>query len=91
MSDPSTTADAWRQAANPITLAYLAPSVAAQTPAAAGERPLPMEELLAGPLKRALPGSARHHALVEAMRRLYRSRAMAAHRADKERATRRPH
>lgn len=91
MSDPLTAGDAWLRAANPITLAYLAPSVAAHTPAAADEWPLPMEELLAGPLKRTLPGSARHHALVEAMRRLYRSRAMDADRADKERAARRPH
>ena len=88
MSDPSAAADAWLQAANLITLAYLAPSVATQAPAAAGEWPLPMEVMLAGPLKRTLPGSARHHALVEAMRRLYRDRAMAADRADKERAAR---
>jgi hypothetical protein len=44
-------------------------------------------ELLAGPLRTVAPGSARHLALVEAVRRLYRRAAMATDRADKERST----
>jgi hypothetical protein len=42
--------------------------------------------LLRGPLRAVAPGSAKHLALVEAARRLYRANAMAADRADKEKA-----
>ena len=40
-------------------------------------------EIFAGHLRKVSPGSARHLALVEAVRRLYKQAAMAAGRADK--------
>ena len=43
-------------------------------------------EILAGPLRQVAPGSPRHLALVEAVRRLYRQAAMDADRADKQAA-----
>ena len=80
----SLVADAARQARHPVSLAYLAPSLRdLQLPATVPE---PIAALLFGPLRVVTAGSARHLALVEATRRLYRSRAMAADRADKERA-----
>lgn len=88
LSDTANLEEAWRRASTPITLAYLAPSIAADAPASVSVWPQAIQELLAGPLRRTPAGSIRHHALVEAMRRLYRRRAMAADRADKERASR---
>jgi hypothetical protein len=45
-------------------------------------------EIISGPIRIAEPGSSRHLALVEAVRRLYKQKAMAADRADKEAARR---
>lgn len=73
-------------ARNPISLAYLAASSAG----AVGPPPkasAPIQELLAGP-RGVASGSARHLALVEAVRRLYKRQAMEADRADTEAAER---
>lgn len=85
LADSALVGDAWRQAVNLLSVAYLAPSVPADAPLPAIHWPPGVEELVVGPLRRTIPGSARHHALVEATRRLYRRHAMAADRADKER------
>ena len=69
-------------ATHPLALAYLAPFRPA-APLPPGRSPR-IDELLSGPLRRALPGTPRHLALVEALRRLYRAEAMAADRLDKE-------
>jgi hypothetical protein len=68
-----------------VALAFLAPlragaslSPPAGTPSAAGE-------IIGGPLRRVTPGSARHLALVEAVRRLLQRAAVLTDRADKER------
>jgi hypothetical protein len=85
--DAAVAATALPAARDAIAVAYLAPW--------ASSAPLPpasvtgaATELLAGPLRTVAPGSARHLALVEAVRRLYRRAAMAADRAEKERTTR---
>jgi hypothetical protein len=84
--DSSAASAALPAARDAIAAAYLAPW--------AQSAPLPPAtitgvggELLAGPLRIVAPGSARHLALVEAVRRLYRRAAMAVDRADKERTT----
>ncbi len=84
LSDPDIVADALRQARSPITRAYLAPYVSKgiALPAESGM----IGEIMTGPLRHAVPGSSRHLALVEAVRRLYKQAAMAADRADKQRA-----
>jgi hypothetical protein len=43
-------------------------------------------EIISGPLRKVAPGSSRHLALVEAVRRLYKQAAIDADRADKIRA-----
>jgi hypothetical protein len=72
-------------ALHPIAAAFLvpyAPGAELPPPAITGVA----GEILAGPLRTVAPGSARHLALVEAVRRLYRRAAMTADRADKERS-----
>jgi hypothetical protein len=49
-----------------------------------------IEEILSGPLRKVAPGSARHLALVESVRRLYRRSAMDADRKDKLRQAETP-
>ena len=44
-----------------------------------------IEQIIGGPLRRVEPGSSRHLALVEAVRRLYKRQAMEVDRADKAR------
>jgi hypothetical protein len=85
LTDSALLGEAWERTANPVTMAYLAPSV----PPGATDRAVdwvPAIRELIEPIRRVSPGSARHLALVEAARRLYRREAMAADRADKERA-----
>jgi hypothetical protein len=69
----------------PITLAFLVAYVPAAVPT---KYPGMIGELLTGHLRRVAAGSARHLALVEAVRRLYKQGAMAADREDKQRALR---
>ena len=71
------------QAGCVMTQAFLLPLVpGADMPSAGDEATW---RLLAEALRQAVPGSARHLALVEAARRLHKQAAMAADRADKER------
>lgn len=76
-------AQAFSVARHPVTLAYLGPSAGSQ-PAPPSVLP-PIASILGGPLRQVTPASARHLALVEAVRRLWRSHAMALDRDDKER------
>jgi hypothetical protein len=70
---------------HPVTRAFLAPFVpAVPVPETMGDEAT--RSLLTGVLTTVEPGSTRHLALVEAVRRLYQRRCMAADRADKERA-----
>lgn len=78
-----------RQAAaasgHPVSRALLAPyAPALPTPDTLDNEAI--RTLLAGVLKSVEPGSVRHFALVEAVRRLYQRMCMAADRADKEKA-----
>jgi hypothetical protein len=68
-------------ARNPIPRSFLLPFV----PNASRECVEGIPDLIAAPLRSVVPGSARHLALVEAMRRVYRQNAIAADRADKAR------
>ncbi len=69
-----------------MAAAFLAP-LAPEVPATrAALWPQAIGDLLAGALVRVQPGSPRHLALVEAIRRLHRRAAMAADRDDKRRA-----
>jgi len=81
LANPEHVAAALAQTHNPITQSFLAPSAAAASAATIAALP----EFIASPLQQVTPGSARHLALVEAVRRLYRQQAVAADRADKER------
>jgi hypothetical protein len=72
--------------ANPITVAFLAPYLAGEVVPVHFEGVI--GEVIAGPVRAAPPSSARHLALVEAVRRLYKQGAIAADRADKEAARR---
>ena len=69
------------EAGNPISGAYLWPFLPS------GQKPTAetgiIGEIFTGPLRHVAAGSARHLALVEAIRRLYKQAAMAADRADK--------
>jgi hypothetical protein len=72
---------------NPVSAAFLAPfrpNRDTSYPGASG----PIAQLLGSALRTVEPGTARHLALTEAVRRLYRQAAIAADRADKERAQR---
>jgi hypothetical protein len=77
-------ASALGHAQNPITRAFLLPFV----PGAPNEQAGGIPGFIVGPLCGVLPGSSRHLALVEAVRRVYRQNAVAADRADKERIQR---
>ena len=74
---------AWARADHPVALAYLAPFVGAEPirdgVAAAGA----LRGVLLGPLRTVSPGSVRHLALVEAVRRLHKRLAVEADRRDK--------
>lgn len=74
-------AQAKSQAQHPVSVAYLTPFLPAAHTAATEAGMI--GEILSGPLCKVSPGSARHLALVEAVRRLYKRAAMAADRADK--------
>ncbi len=76
--------EAASRATHPISCAYLAPAAPTLRPDTGVEA---IQEITAGPLRSVTLGSARHLALVEAVRRLYRQAAMAADRADKLRAS----
>ena len=80
-ADDAVVRGAWRIATLPIPRAYLLPSMASETDA---RDPGPALAPLTAALRSVAPGSPRHLALVEAVRRLYRRTAMAADRADKE-------
>lgn len=84
--EAASAAEAWTGAAHPVTLGYLAPFVRERPAPPAVERGDAIGELLRGPLRRVEPGSIRHLALVEAVRRLCKRAAMDADRADKRRA-----
>jgi hypothetical protein len=83
LADITSVAAALGAARNPISRAYLFPVVVRSGQVGR------LEDLGLGDaapaLREVAPGSARHLALVEAVRRLYRRDAMAADRADKER------
>ena len=64
-----------------VTLAYLLPFA---PKVSIGSRPAPLEEAVESALRRLQPGSARHLAVVEAVRLAYQRAAKAADRADKE-------
>jgi hypothetical protein len=71
-----------------LASAFLAPHRPEVTTRCPPGTPPSIVELVEGSLRRVAPGSGRHLALVEAVRRLYRRAAMAADRADKERSVR---
>lgn len=78
-------AAAWPRVAHPLSAALLRPYAGNVEPL---QIPLPaaIREVLDGPLRNVSPGSARHHAVAEAVRRLYIRSRMEEDRADKERA-----
>jgi hypothetical protein len=81
LADAETVSAAYSVAENPITRAYLRPCAEAATPAI--QQTDTVTGVLEGPLRQAVPGSPRHLALVEAIRRLYKQACLAADRADK--------
>lgn len=72
-------------AIHPVPRAYLAPFSPSLQEGDEGSTMI--DEILRGPLRRVEPGSSRHLALVEAVRRLYKRAAMEADRKDKLRTT----
>ncbi len=89
LADAGLVAAALPRARDPLALAYLVPS-SPGTPVDATTWLQPaIAELLGGVLRTVVFGSARHLALVEAVRRLHKRAAMEADRADKEAAERR--
>ncbi|HMO65148.1 MAG TPA: hypothetical protein PKE47_08005 [Verrucomicrobiota bacterium] len=79
LDEPALEADAWSLARHPVSAAFLA----AGRPAAAEDHRLPAT--FGRALATAQPGTARHLALVEAVRRHWKAACVAADRADKER------
>jgi len=77
----------WEGAANPVTRADLSPYVHQQKVAKVAGNISMLEEIILERLPGVAPGSARHLALVEAVRRLYKRDAMEADRLDKLRQT----
>jgi hypothetical protein len=73
---------------SPLTRACLSPWLSKETLAI--EDAGIIGEILRGPLRKVDPGSAKHLALVEAVRRLYKQAAMARDREDKMKALRQP-
>lgn len=81
--DAALIARATTEPLHPLAAAFVAPAAASVprvSPTLEG-----LDTLLGGPLGSVTLGSARHLALVEAVRRMYRARAMKADRDDKER------
>ena len=78
-------ADALARASHPVTCAYLLPF---SQRAGVSIRRLPLDPVVESVLRQVSPGSARHLAVVEAVRLAYQRAAKAADRADKERAAR---
>jgi hypothetical protein len=72
---------AFQASTSPITRAWLLPAITRESVSIADSGMI--GEILAGPMRKSSLGSNRHHALVEAVRRLYKSDAIAADRADK--------
>lgn len=84
-AEPETISEALRLAQHPVTCAYLLPFVPDQ------KHELPMtafDPAVLAALRRVQPGTARHLAVVEAVRLAYQRAAKLADRADKERQTR---
>src|SRR5262249_6312363 len=73
-------------AEQPIAASFLAPFAPDAARSSVLASPPAIASLVDGPLRRVEVGSARHLALVEAVRRLYRQAAMARDRQDKQRA-----
>lgn len=84
LSDARQVGAAAQLARHPLPWAFLAP-YCPSTPARHEAGPSAAWEIIDGVLRRVAPASARHLALVEAVRRLYRQWAMTTDRADKER------
>jgi len=82
LADASLVGQALARASHALARCYLRPFV----PSGGAQVLAGVPDLIAAPLQSVRPGSARHLALVEAMRRAYRQAAMAADRADKLRA-----
>ncbi|MBI4585344.1 MAG: hypothetical protein HY717_15120 [Planctomycetes bacterium] len=81
--NPELVEEAWNRAKNPITLAYLCPYLPKSATAASIQPASMMNEIIEIHLRKTTPGSARHMALGEAVRRLYKRHAMEADRRDK--------
>jgi len=79
LADAALVEEALTGASNPLARCYLRPFVPSECPELLAGVP----DLIAEPLQSVKPGSGRHLALVEAVRRTYRQTAMAADRADK--------
>jgi hypothetical protein len=80
-SDSAVVAHALQTAASPITRAWLLPALSGDQVDISDSGMI--GEILSGPIRATLLASNRHLALVEAVRRLYKSAAIAADRADK--------
>ena len=85
MTEAGSLAEAIRAASHPVTCAYLLPFSQK-----AGIQPpkLPLDPAVETVLRLVTPASARHLAVVEAVRLAYQRAAKAADRADKQRAGR---
>lgn len=83
LDQKSLVAEAFQLSISPMTRAWLLPAIANEAIAPPDEGMI--GEIMAGPLKQVRSGSNRHKALVEAIRRLYKTAAIAADRADKRR------
>lgn len=80
-AEPGLVQQALTSSQHPLPRAYLLPHAPPEDAPSLPDDPI--TKLLAGPLREVKPGSARHLALVEAVRRLYRAAAIAADRRDK--------
>jgi hypothetical protein len=78
---PSVVLQAFQAATSPITRAWLCPAIDSEEISVLDSGMI--GEILAGPIRHTSLGSNRHHALVDAVRRLYKSAAIAADRGDK--------
>jgi hypothetical protein len=86
--DGTLVAGALDRARHPLALAFLLPSSPRHPIRPEPEPPAAIAELLGGVVRDVPPGTARHLALVEAVRRLWKRAAMESDRADKEEASR---
>lgn len=82
--NPAVLLSAYNSAQNPITRAFLMPFVSKDE----NREPADLPAFILASLRSVLPGSPRHLALVEAVRRIYRQNAIMADREDKQRALR---